>query len=398
MSNDQNFWGEIDLGNDRLYNKNEVAALVGFLMNLQNPICTRELNSEGGFNLPQKIRHKIMLSDGRQYDLIGNDMSQAIEVLLNNITAESKTVTPVFEDYVKEWLELYHYPNVGASWKRETDLLMSKHIMPYFCKMELGDIKMNDVQRFFNTKAGLSESTNKHIKYLLSGIFQSAVEDGYMDRDFTKSPRLTISHRKEEREPLTLDEVQDVLSHLDQLNQQEQRLIMLLLFTGMRRGELLGLRWGDVDLVNEKIYVRRSVAFPDGNNPVLKDPKSKAGKREIPIVPELKPFLIEKNKNVFVIGEKDSPLTARAYGWMFDQIEKKIDMHGATAHSLRHTFATLSSEHLDPKTLQYIMGHSKMDITMNRYTHVQERLVDAAGTKLVNMYGTTATNDQRNVV
>ena len=338
--------------------------------------------------MPSKIRHKITLSNGQEFTLHGKTLGEAIENLLPKLNITSEAQTPVFSDYTSEWIELYHDPNSGDRWKRESRMMINKHLLPFFGKMHLGEISLNDVQRFFNSKADLSESSCKHLKYLLSGIFESAVEDGYMARDFTKSSRLTYSHKKTEREPLSYDDAQDVLTNLSKLSSDEQAMIALLMFTGIRRGELLALRWQDVDFEGGMIHVRHSVNFKDGNTPELKTPKSKAGLRDVPITDELKPFLHPLDPDTFVIGSKKTPLTARAYLCEFDRIRNKIDLHGATAHVLRHTFATISSERLDPKTLQRIMGHSKVDITMNRYAHSQDRLVEAAGDKLKGMYGT----------
>ena len=322
-------------------------------------------------SMPSKVRHKITLSNGQEFTLCGNTLAEAIENFLPKVSQQSSPRTPAFQDYTNEWIELYHNPTSGDRWRRETKIILDRHIMPFFGKMRLGDISLNDVQRFFNTKATLAESTCKHMKYILSGIFQSAVEDNYMTRDFTKSSRLTYSHKKTERVALAYNEAQDILAHMKDLTDGEQATLALLMFTGIRRGELLALRWQDIDLEVGMIHIRYSVNFKDGNTPELKEPKAKAGLRDIPITDELRPFLHPENPDTFVIGSQKTPLTARAYGCMFDRIRGKIDLHGATAHILRHTFATISSEHIDPKTLQRILGHSKMDITMNRYTHAQ---------------------------
>lgn len=355
------------------------------IMNLDN-LCTRALAGQNQEEsaMPSNVRHKITLSNGQEYILRGKTLAEAVENLLPKLSQSSG---PLFSEYAAEWGQLYHDPKSGDRWKRETTFILNKHILPFYGEMRMGDITLNDVQRFFNTKKSLSESSCKHMKYILSGIFQSAMEDGYMTRDFTKSTRLTYSKTKTERLPLSFDDAQDILAHIGELTNGEQTLMGLLMFTGIRRGELLGLKWEDVDLKNDMIHIRHSVNFKDGNTPELKEPKSKAGLRDIPITEELKPFLHPGKSGTFVIGSKKKPLTARAYLCMFDRIRKKIDLHGATAHVLRHTFATISSEYLDPKTLQRIMGHSKLDITMNRYAHAQERLVEAAGKKLTGMYG-----------
>ena len=70
----------------------------------------------------------------------------------------------------------------------------------------------------------------------------------------------------------------------------------------------------------------------------------------------------------------------------YGQITREIDLYGATAHTFRHTFITMSSLFLDPKTLQSIAGHAKCDITMNRYAHAQQEQIAKAGEKLAGIY------------
>ncbi len=73
---------------------------------------------------------------------------------------------------------------------------------------------------------------------------------------------------------------------------------------------------------------------------------------------------------------------------MFNRIRTSIDLHGATAHVFRHTFITMCSAYLDPKTTQSLAGHAKCDITLNRYAHAQERPIRAAGDDLAGIYNT----------
>lgn len=70
----------------------------------------------------------------------------------------------------------------------------------------------------------------------------------------------------------------------------------------------------------------------------------------------------------------------------YNHLVQRIDLHGATAHTFRHTFITMCACYLDPKTLQSIAGHSKCDITLNRYAHAQQEQIEKAGEKLGNLY------------
>ena len=171
---------------------------------------------------------------------------------------------------------------------------------------------------------------------------------------------------------MNVSEVQDVIAHLYMLDERDRTLIALATYTGMRRGEMLALTWDDVDFENHVIHVRHSVSFRN-NRPVIGAPKSKAGVRVTPMNAALDGILKTcKDKRGFVIKNTrtpETPMTEKTYQRTWERIGKTINLHGATAHIFRHTFATMMEPHTDIKTLQSIMGHADIQTTMNRYTH-----------------------------
>ena len=293
---------------------------------------------------------------------------------------------PNFRDYTEEWFSLYQIPKISSRWARESHLLLTKHLYPFFGDMRLNEISRDDVQRFFNSKAGYSQSSVKHMKNLLNQVVSSAVEDGLLRDNVMNSKRLSFSRKETVREPIALDEVADIVSHLSRLTEEQQRMVAIPLFTGMRRGEFIALQWRHVDMAARMIHVVQAASFTD-NTPDLKEPKSKAGYRLIPIIDDLLPYLANRGKpEEYVLGGKTRPLTKRAYEWRWKRIAGIIDLHGATAHVLRHTFATMAVENIDIKTMQTILGHSKADITINRYEHPPQRLLENAAHQLTGLY------------
>ena len=133
----------------------------------------------------------------------------------------------------------------------------------------------------------------------------------------------------------------------------------LLLFTGMRRGEVLGLKWKDVNFEKNTIHVVRNVVFPRGiNDPVVGTPKTDSGTRYVPIAPELRAYLEPQDAEDFIIGGR-KPLTLCALRRMMERIGRKIDLHGASAHIFRHSYATMLNDAGVPiKTIQGIIGHA----------------------------------------
>ena len=90
----------------------------------------------------------------------------------------------------------------------------------------------------------------------------------------------------------------------------------------------------------------------------------------------------------YIIGG-DCPITEQTYKRTWERIARTIDLHGATAHIFRHTFATVAAPFLDIKTLQSIMGHADIETTLDRYTHAQEERVQAAGELLTGRFSST---------
>ena len=154
--------------------------------------------------------------------------------------------------------------------------------------------------------------------------------------------------------------------------------------TGMRRGEVLGLRWQDIDLKNRKIHVVQNVTHK-GNRPVIGTPKTRNSKRSLPLTDELIKLLQPMNDIGYVIGGAE-PVSVKSYNTRLNRIRKQVNLYGATAHVLRHTYLThLAGAGVDLKTLQYIAGHAHIQTTMNIYVHAQEENITKAGNILTDM-------------
>ena len=252
---------------------------------------------------------------------------------------------------------------------------LHKHVIPYFKGKRLQDITTKDVQGFYDERAAYSNSTCRHWRTLLYGIFNSAIEDGLLEKNPAKSIRLTMSKKKKERLPISREEAAGIEANLHLLEGKDLLLLAILLYTGVRRGEMLGLRWEDIDFERKLIHIRRQITFIN-NRPVEKATKSQAGLREVPMLPELEKILLANRPadasptNYVVDGEE--ALSERSFRNTWARICKKVDIpKGVTPHVLRHTFLTQlqATGRVDIKTLQSIAGHSKITMTMNTYVH-----------------------------
>lgn len=293
----------------------------------------------------------------------------------------------LFADYAWEWFESYKVPKLRPGTEMNYRLIIRKHLVPFFGQMRLDEINTVDVQRFYNQQAHKANSSVRCMGIILHGIFDSAIEDGLCVLDPTRSKRLTYSKKKTVREALSIEDAQDIIRNLGRLELKDRLLVALLIFTGIRRGEALGLQWEDIDFERKLINIRRSVRFV-GNRGYIGPTKSKAGMRLIPLEPQLEEILMAlPHDGTYILGNGDFPITEMTYKRGWERICRTINMHGATAHVLRHTYITMAAAHLDIKTLQTIAGHSDISTTMNRYAHGREDKIIQAGGLLKNMYG-----------
>ena len=295
--------------------------------------------------------------------------------------------TKTFSAYVEEWLTVYKVQSLKPTTLRGYRSMMSAHLTAVFGSMQLADITTADVQRFLNERSHLSRKTLKLMLDFMGQVFKDAIEDGFMEHDPTASRKLVIpSTRKKEREAISMEEFQDILANLSKLQAQDRRLMALLMLTGMRRGEALGLQWNDIDWEKGLIHVRRNVTFA-GNQPHIGTPKTEKGTRQIPIVGMLREYLEPVGAGErFIIGG-DEPITEMTFKRTFQRIAKTIDLHGATPHVFWHSFLTYAQTVVtDIKTLQAIAGHADIQTTMNRYVHQQSDRIVETGKRVTDLF------------
>lgn len=201
-----------------------------------------------------------------------------------------------------------------------------------------------------------------------------------LTRNIARSNRYVKSKTVVVRQALSREDAQDILNHLDRLEERDQLFIALALHTGMRRGEIYALRWEQIDLDSRMIHVRNAVKLA-GNIPVIGLPKSKAGIRDVPINEPLLNLMrrCSREEGFVITGERNpnGAMSSCGMNRQWQRIKRKIDVHGATPHVFRHTFATLIQPHTDIKTLQTIMGHADIETTLDRYTHTVNKNIAA---------------------
>lgn len=174
---------------------------------------------------------------------------------------------------------------------------------------------------------------------------------------------------------------------------QNGRAALIMLFCGLRRGELLALTWNDIDLVKREITINKAVNYVS-NTPQLKGPKSEAGKRVVPIPDAIIPALTRPRSSSLMVcpsAETGEVMTGTAYKRAWESYLHYLNIRAGgrdasrsrppiramepfTAHQLRHTYATmLYDAGVDVLTAQRLLGHGSVKTTMEVYTHLSEK-------------------------
>ena len=256
-------------------------------------------------------------------------------------------------------------------------------ILPFFKDMRLEDINTNTIQAFYNKHEGMAHSSIHQMSVILHQIFDLAVEDGHMKFNPTESKRLFMKGTKQKREALRDCDVKEIMDKLSLLEAKDRIPLAILLYTGVRRGEALALRWENLDWKRGVIHIEQAVTFLN-NQPVLGETKSDAGIRTVPFDERLMDVLRPYRQIAgFIVGDGFTPMTERTFTRAWQRIDRTIDLHGATPHTFRHTYITLAaSSGIDVKTLQSIAGHSDIKMTMDRYAHKRDEKIIEAGERI----------------
>lgn len=291
---------------------------------------------------------------------------------------------------VSAWFE-YWVDNIKCSSVKRNTLRNYKerfkyNINPCIGHMLLSQVKPMHCQNVLNqmVSSGYRNSTIGLTRITMNAIFGDAVENGLIAHNpVIKTVRCIQGKKSVPKEAITIEEQKRLLKTAKSSSYYYQYAFVLQ--TGLRTGELTGLKWTDIDLDKKCIHISRTMDYRNGqweSNP----PKSKSGIRDIPLTHEAFNILMkvkEKRQSLDVVpmqyhdlvflSKSGNPILNSAYNMILKNICKKADISHTTMHILRHTFATRCIEAgMTPKTLQSILGHANIGVTMDIYVHVTE--------------------------
>jgi integrase len=286
---------------------------------------------------------------------------------------KEKSTIPTVEEYAKVSLELHSKTRkASTSYDYETSLRL--HVFPTFGKKRLHVIKPSDIQLWQNTLLdSLSPRRVRSIRATFNTLFDDAMRDEILDKNpisKVKTPKLD----KIEVKSFSLEEVKKIISSAED---EMKAFTALGFFTGMRSGEIIGLRWEDVDFTKKEIHIKRAIKMG-----VVSTPKTKNSIRRIDILENLLPYLKEQYKRTgkkksYVFLNKDDEHyydIKRIRETKWKRLLKECDIEYRTIYQMRHTFATIMIENNeDILWVSNMLGHADASMTLQMYAKYRKR-------------------------
>lgn len=259
-------------------------------------------------------------------------------------------------------------------------LILENHILPSFgeCRALSEQLVQDFVLKKLNS--GLSIKTVKDLLVVLKMVMKFGVKNKWTDYcEWDIKYPTNESHK--DIEVLTVEHHKKILNFIQQNFTFRNLGIYISLTTGLRIGEICGLKWEDIDIVSGTISVKRTIEriyIAEGNHKctklIINTPKTKNALRDIPITKELltmiKPLKRVMNDNFYVLTNDEKPTEPRTYRNYYHRLMKRLNIPRLKYHGLRHSFATRCIEsNCDYKTVSVLLGHSNITTTLNLYVH-----------------------------
>jgi integrase len=287
-------------------------------------------------------------------------------------------------EYLDSWLKFKQTqvrPNTFINWESKVRL----HIVPHIGHIQLANLRPEHVDKLYSTlkEEGLSTHSIIHCHRILHNALGRAVKWNLIPRNVIDA----VDPPKLERKKLEVWTTEQAIQFL-RVAQESRYFVFFLLAitTGMRRGEILGLKWDDIDFENEQLIVRRTVSWATGKMKEL-EPKTERSRRVIALPPQtleaLRQHKVRQMEERLKLGEQyqfGNYVVTKENGvvphhtWIHEHYEKLCRKAGVPyirIHDLRHTHASLLLEQgVHPKIVSERLGHSTIGITLDIYTHV----------------------------
>ena len=306
-------------------------------------------------------------------------------------------------EWMDKWMDEYMIFTIKENTIKGYRSQIDHQIKPFIGHKQLASLTTADIQKFYNKikKEGrvhphpihghvLSDSMVRKIHMMLHEAMEVAVRERYIVRNPTDN---TTIPKKTTTEKQVLDDSQ--LNRFLEAIQCEpywHDFFYVEVMTGLRRGEICGIKWSDIDFNEGTLCIKRSVSTKEGGGVSIGETKTDAGVRTIIMPPSVATLLWKKRSdaiNEWVFPHYTNPSDPLHPSSAYKKLKtllKRLELPLLRFHDLRHTFATQATDGgVDPKTLAGILGHTDASFTLDTYTHVTSDMQRGASAIVNNM-------------
>ncbi|MFM1655638.1 tyrosine-type recombinase/integrase [Brevibacillus sp. B_LB10_24] len=311
----------------------------------------------------------------------------------------------LMRDYFHEWIKTKH--NLERVTLELYHSYMRHHIIPELGNIPLGKLSAHDIEMFLDAlhKKGLAASTVKRIFSVVNAALNAAETKDLVTKnaaDKVEKPQVSSRRQLVVWEPAFVSEFLEKTRYASRY----WIAVYLAVMTGMRQGEILGLRWSDIDFEKRIITIQQTV---NRHREIKPGAKTKKSIRSVALSPETievlkdhRQFILQErvalgpayeNNDLVVCTKFGGPVTQRAIQKVWTSFLKKTGAPKITFHDLRHTHASLLiKQGVHIKVISERLGHSSVSITMDTYGHLMPNMQEDAAAGLDSIIKTTATN------
>ena len=322
---------------------------------------------------------------GKTQAEVKEKLKKAIEENIGIDYGRAKTYT--VGTWLEVWMENYAKIKLRPSTFKTSQGFLKNHIKPQIGSIPLVDLTSLDLQRFYKhlldggrvdrieakkKPKGLAPKTVRNIHQMICSAYNLAIEQCLVTKNPTQGCALPKVEHKEMK-TLTSDQLSAFFQEAKDSGVYE--LYYLDLATGLRRGELLGLKWSDIDLEKGDLRVQRQIGRIDGK--IIEMPlKTKNAYRTLPLSADAIDVLMQQrrktgNSEWVFPSPTGGPMSPDSVLHMLHRVLKRAGLPKVRFHDLRHTFATLALQNgVDVKTVSGMLGHFSAGFTLDTYAHV----------------------------
>lgn len=300
-----------------------------------------------------------------------------------------KPPAQTFDEAADAW-ERKHWDRIGQK-TAETYTAPLRRIRDQFDGMEAGEVSAQSIQAFLADlgKQGFSRRSVQMHRDVLNMIYNNAILEGRLSINpcaAVSLPRNLPVKKRELPDDEAIEAVKAAGDHPFGL------FALICLYAGLRRGEVLALRYEDIDRTRRVLRVTRAVEFV-GNNPHIKAPKTEAGVRTVPLLEPLAAALPSSRSGLIFAREDGGLLTKTQFRKRWLRYCEDIGV-SISAHQLRHGYATILYEAgVADKDAQELLGHASIAVTRDVYTHIRQSHREETAEKLNAYLGAKVDNN-----